>query len=49
MITKINRILFATTLEQETRAVTRMAAGLALQHQAELIMVHALDPLSAYS
>ncbi|RMF14542.1 MAG: universal stress protein [Gammaproteobacteria bacterium] len=48
MLTHINKILFATTLERETRAVTEMAASLAVKYGAEVIMVHALEPLGNF-
>ncbi|WP_369599905.1 universal stress protein [Hahella sp. SMD15-11] len=48
MLTDIRKILFATTLERETRAVTEMAASLAVKYGAEVIMVHALEPLGNF-
>ncbi len=48
MLTNIRKILFATTLERETRAVTEMAASLAVKYGAEVIMVHALEPLGNF-
>ncbi len=48
MLTPITKILFATTLDASTRAVTRMAASLAVQYKAQVVLVHSLEPLSPY-
>ncbi len=48
MLTAIDTIVFATTLDPATRAVTRMAASLAVRYQARVILVHALEPQGEY-
>ena len=48
MLTPIKKILFATTLEPDTRTVARMAASLAMQYRAEIILLHAVEPLGPY-
>ena len=48
MLTPIKKILFATTLEPDTRPVTRMAATMAVQFQAKVMMVFATEPLGSY-
>lgn len=49
MIDSIKTILFATTLDKASRPVTRMAASIAMQYQAKIVLVHALEPMSAYA
>lgn len=49
MIKPIKTILFATTLDKESRPVTRMAASLAMQYEAKVILLHAVEPISAYA
>ncbi len=44
MLTPVKRILFATSLEPATRPVSRMAASLAVQYKAQILLVHALKP-----
>jgi nucleotide-binding universal stress UspA family protein len=48
MLTPIKKILFATTLEPDTRPVTRMAATMAVQFKAKVMMVFATEPLGSY-
>jgi len=48
MLTPIKKILFATTLEPDTRPVTRMAATIAAQFNAKVMMVFATEPLGSY-
>lgn len=48
MLTPIKKILFATTLEPDTRPVTRMAATMAIQFEARVMMVFATEPMGSY-
>ncbi|MBU1567920.1 MAG: universal stress protein [Proteobacteria bacterium] len=48
MLPKIKTILFATGLGPGTPYVFRYAMTLALQHQAKIVAVHGIEPLSSY-
>lgn len=48
MLPKIETILYATDLGPGARHVFRHALALASQHQAKLVAVHAIEPLSAF-
>ncbi|MEJ2202400.1 MAG: FAD-linked oxidase C-terminal domain-containing protein, partial [Desulfuromonadaceae bacterium] len=49
MLPKINRILYATDLDPGAPYVFRYALALARQHEAEIIVVSALEPLSNFA
>ena len=46
MLPKIKTILYTTTLGPDAPYVFRYALALARQHQAQIVAVHAMEPLS---
>lgn len=49
MIPTIKKILYATDLSENARYVFAYAAALAHRFNAEIVMVHAMEPFSAYA
>jgi nucleotide-binding universal stress UspA family protein len=49
MIPKIKKILYATDLSENAKYVFAYAAALANRFDAEIVMVHALEPFSPYA
>ncbi|MGO3345305.1 MAG: universal stress protein [Marinomonas sp.] len=47
MLPKINRILYACDLNDKTQPALELVMTLALAHQAQVIIMHSMEPLSA--
>lgn len=47
MLPQVKTILFATDLEDKTQETMALAASMAVHHQAKLVVMHAMEPISA--
>ena len=47
MLAPINTILYACDLEEKTQSALELVMNLALTHQAKVIIMHSIEPLSA--